>query len=51
MTSVNRRRFLQAASGGVGALALGADPLAAGQRSIASPNSDIVVVGAGAFGG
>jgi glycine/D-amino acid oxidase-like deaminating enzyme len=51
MTSVNRRRFLQAASGGVGALALGADPLAAGQRPIASPNSDIVVVGAGAFGG
>jgi len=51
MTPLNRRRFLQAATGGVGALALGADRLAAGQRSVASPSSDIVVVGAGAFGG
>ncbi len=51
MTPLNRRRFLQAATGGVGALALGAERLAAGQRSVISPNADIVVVGAGAFGG
>ena len=51
MTPLNRRRFLQAATSGVGALALGADRLAAAQRSVTSPNADIVVVGAGAFGG
>ncbi len=51
MTPLNRRRFLQAATGGVGALALGAERLAAGQRPVIRPNADIVVVGAGAFGG
>src|SRR5260221_11238971 len=49
MTSVNRRRFIKAATGGVGTLALGADRLIAAQGRAAA--SDIVVVGAGAFGG
>ena len=49
MTPVNRRKFLKTASGGVGALAFG-DPLLA-RRQIANRNAEIVVVGAGAFGG
>jgi sarcosine oxidase len=49
MTPVNRRKFLKTASGGVGALAF-ADPLLA-RRQIANRNAEIVVVGAGAFGG
>jgi sarcosine oxidase len=49
MTDWNRRRFLKAASAGVGALALDADRLSAGQRG--NPTTEIVVVGAGAFGG
>jgi sarcosine oxidase len=51
MTPLNRRRFLTAAGSGVGALALGADRLFAGQPSVANANAEIVVVGAGAFGG
>jgi sarcosine oxidase len=51
MTPLNRRRFLKAASGGVGALALGADRLFASQGAAANANAEIVVVGAGAFGG
>ncbi len=62
MTRVNRRRFLKAASSSVGALALGAGREAegalnpsraadAGQASAANANAEIVVVGAGAFGG
>lgn len=47
MTRVNRRRFLETAAGASGALA--ARPLFAQGRTGAS--SDIVVVGAGAFGG
>jgi glycine/D-amino acid oxidase-like deaminating enzyme len=50
MTPLNRRTFLQAA-GGVSALALGAGPAIARQRSGASGGSEIVVIGAGAFGG
>ncbi len=49
MTPLNRRRFLQAAAGGVGGLAAGADRLFAAQGRAAA--SEIVVVGAGAFGG
>ena len=51
MTPLNRRRFLKAASGGGGALALGADRLFASQGAAANANAEIVVVGAGAFGG
>jgi sarcosine oxidase len=51
MTPLNRRRFLQAAGGGVSALALGRDRLRAGQQSGSNPVAEIVVVGAGAFGG
>jgi glycine/D-amino acid oxidase-like deaminating enzyme len=51
MTPLNRRRFLKAAGVGVGTLALGPDPLSAGQRSAADPTAELVVVGAGAFGG
>ena len=51
MTHVNRRRFLKAASGASGALALGADRLFASQGGAANANAEIVVVGAGAFGG
>ena len=65
MTHVNRRRFLKATSSGVGALALGAgrqaagavslaraaDRLFAGQAPAANANAEIIVVGAGAFGG
>jgi sarcosine oxidase len=50
MTRVNRRRFLTTAGGGVGALAIGAGRLAAGQRG-ATGGAEVVVVGAGAFGG
>ena len=50
MTPVNRRKFLKTASGGVGALAFG-DPLLAGRQTAANRNAEIVVVGAGAFGG
>jgi sarcosine oxidase len=50
MTRVNRRRFLTAAGSGVGALAIGTGRLTAGQRG-ASAATDVVVVGAGAFGG
>jgi sarcosine oxidase len=49
MTPLNRRTFLRAASGGIGTFALGADRLFGGQRSPTNP--EIVVVGAGAFGG
>ena len=49
MTPLNRRRFLKTASAGVGTLALGPDRLF-GQRST-NPTVEIVVVGAGAFGG
>ena len=51
MTRVNRRRFLEAATGGVGVLAAGADRLFAAQGAAPRATSDIVVVGAGAFGG
>jgi len=51
MTSVNRRRFLEAATGGVGALAGGAGPASASQGTTARGTAEIVVVGAGAFGG
>ena len=50
MTPVNRRKFLKTASGGVGALAFG-DPILAGRQTAANRNAEIVVVGAGAFGG
>src|SRR5215217_4161147 len=52
MTPVNRRRFLGAATGGVGALAAGSWP-AFGNQAAATRGgtADIVVVGAGAFGG
>src|SRR3954471_12325616 len=50
MTRVNRRRFLTTAGAGVGALAIGTARVAAGQRGGAGA-ADIVVVGAGAFGG
>src|SRR5215207_8468436 len=50
MTPVNRRKFLKTAGGGVGALAFG-DPLLAGRQTTANRNAEIVVVGAGAFGG
>jgi len=51
MTSVNRRRFLETATGGVGALAAGAWPASASQGTTARGTAEIVVVGAGAFGG
>jgi sarcosine oxidase len=51
MTRVNRRRFLQAASSGVGALALARRARAGAQESVAPATAEIVVVGAGAFGG
>src|SRR6476661_1160592 len=51
MTPVNRRRFLEAATGGVGALAAGAWPAGASQGATARGGAEIVVVGAGAFGG
>ena len=58
MTTVDRRTFLKAAGSGVGTLALTGDtPLAAtpaarpARRAVAAANSEIVVVGADAFGG
>src|SRR6476619_5170615 len=65
MAAFNRRRFLEAAGAGVGALAAswnaslsagaGRGAKAAGERPVQTPsnnpNADIVVVGAGAFGG
>ena len=51
MTPLNRRRFLKAATGGVSALAAGADRLFAAQGAAPRATTDIVVVGAGAFGG
>jgi glycine/D-amino acid oxidase-like deaminating enzyme len=48
---LNRRRFLKAAGAGVGTLALGPDRLFAGQQPVSNSTSEIVVVGAGAFGG
>jgi sarcosine oxidase len=64
MTHVNRRRFLKAATSGASALALGAgrpaegalsparaERLPAGQAPAANATAEIVVVGAGAFGG
>ena len=51
MTPFNRRRFLKTASSGAGALALGADRLFASQGAAANATAEIVVVGAGAFGG
>ena len=50
MKPVNRRRFLKAA-GGIGTLGLGAGRLLAGPGPVANANAEIVVVGAGAFGG
>ena len=51
MAPVNRRRFLRAASGGVGALAVGTERLFASQGTAAGTATEVVVVGAGAFGG
>ena len=51
MTPLNRRRFLRAAAGGVGTLAAGADRLLAGQGPASAATAEVVVVGAGAFGG
>lgn len=51
MTPLNRRRFLKTATTGVGALALGAEKLFAGQSPSTAANAEVVVVGAGAFGG
>ena len=51
MTPLNRRRFLKTATTGVGALALGAEQLFAGQNPTMSANAEVVVIGAGAFGG
>ena len=51
MTPLNRRRFLKTATTGVGALALGAERLLAGQNPSAAATAEVVVVGAGAFGG
>ena len=51
MNRVNRRRFLQAASAGIGTLAVGPDRLFAGGQQAGGPTAEIVVVGAGAFGG
>ena len=51
LSSLNRRRFLKAAGAGVGTLALGPDRLFAGQQSVSPSTAEIVVVGAGAFGG
>jgi sarcosine oxidase len=48
---MNRRRFLKAAGASVGTLALGPDRLVAGHQSVSNSTAEIVVVGAGAFGG
>jgi len=57
MARLNRRTFLKAAGSGIGTVALageaalaGPDPQPARQRTVTG-NSEIVVVGAGAFGG
>src|SRR3954471_2211097 len=59
MTPLNRRRFLKAAGGSVGALTAASWPAgatkAAGAATVpapqAQPRAEVVVVGAGAFGG
>ncbi len=52
MPRLNRRTFLKAAGSGVGTLALSPSPLAQGaQTSVPGGTSEVVVVGAGAFGG
>lgn len=58
MSPMNRRTFLKAAGTGVSTLALtsrqaraGASPVQANSRQAAATVSDVVVVGAGAFGG
>jgi glycine/D-amino acid oxidase-like deaminating enzyme len=51
MTRVDRRRFLAAAGGSVGALAIGGKQTLAAQRAATATAAEIVVVGAGAFGG
>jgi len=51
MTVVHRRSFLKAAAGSLGAAVLSSDPMFAEQAPSAGSSSDIVVVGAGAFGG
>src|SRR2546423_7916621 len=51
MTRLNRRRFLKVAGAGVGIVEVGRERLFAGQRSTTNPTAEIVVVGAGAFGG
>jgi sarcosine oxidase len=51
MPRTNRRRFLEAATGGVGALAAGTWPAFASQGAATRATAEIVVVGAGAFGG
>ena len=51
MMALNRRRFVKVAGSGVGALTLGGGRLLAPQGSSANANAEIVVVGAGAFGG
>jgi glycine/D-amino acid oxidase-like deaminating enzyme len=51
LSRVNRRRFLKTASAGVGALAVAPDPLLAGGQQPAGRSAEVVVVGAGAFGG
>jgi glycine/D-amino acid oxidase-like deaminating enzyme len=57
-TPLNRRTFLKAAGSSVGTLALGGETLLTAasapqpaQRPVTTRNSEIVVVGAGAFGG
>jgi len=47
----DRRIFLKAAGAGIGSIAADAKRLLAGQRTGSTPNAEIVVVGAGAFGG
>jgi sarcosine oxidase len=58
MTPLNRRTFLKAAGTGVGSMALGGETLSAVtaapqavQRPVGAGRPEIVVVGAGAFGG
>jgi sarcosine oxidase len=51
MTGVHRRSFLKAAAGSVGAAVLSGEAMFAEQAPSAGSISDIVVVGAGAFGG
>src|SRR3954454_5444635 len=51
MDRTNRSRFLETATGGVGALAVGTWPAFASQGAASRATAEIVVVGAGAFGG